>query len=263
MEDPGLLVLPTHRLFRGLPAMTAGELAARLGDCFTTRPAGAGPRRRPARVGGHRDRRRPGHAWASSRQKDQQWTLARLTAAGRARMAELAKDHSPSGEALGVSILHRLVDREAAGRRRSCPSPSTCTWSRKWWPGFARASSRWPPWSCRPRSNDIRTISCQRRADAGQEHVFLSEAAERPGHQSAGVRGEKAEGGGRQGEGGRWLGTPRPPAASGGEWGAGLGLVAGAVHVEPAAALFSEPPGLSRRFRGGGAGRIPAGLTAH
>ena len=43
MEDPGLLVLPTHRLFRGLPAMNSQELAAKLGDCFTTRPAGEGP----------------------------------------------------------------------------------------------------------------------------------------------------------------------------------------------------------------------------
>ena len=42
MDDPGLLVLPTHRLFRGLPAMTSAELAHKLGDCFTTRVAGEG-----------------------------------------------------------------------------------------------------------------------------------------------------------------------------------------------------------------------------
>ena len=34
MDDPGLVIMPTHRLFRGLPAMTADQLAARLGDCF-------------------------------------------------------------------------------------------------------------------------------------------------------------------------------------------------------------------------------------
>ncbi|MFP6656551.1 MAG: DUF1015 domain-containing protein, partial [Pirellulales bacterium] len=37
MSDAGMIVLPTHRLFRGLPEMTSGELAERLGDCFTTR----------------------------------------------------------------------------------------------------------------------------------------------------------------------------------------------------------------------------------
>src|SRR5688572_12968987 len=42
MNDPGMIVLPTHRLFRGLPAMSAGELIAKLGDSFTTRIAGEG-----------------------------------------------------------------------------------------------------------------------------------------------------------------------------------------------------------------------------
>ena len=45
MSDEGMLVLPTHRLFRGLPAMTAEQLAAKLGDSFTTEPAGKGPDR--------------------------------------------------------------------------------------------------------------------------------------------------------------------------------------------------------------------------
>ncbi len=35
MNDSGLLVLPTHRLFRGLPSMTADELIRRLGDSFS------------------------------------------------------------------------------------------------------------------------------------------------------------------------------------------------------------------------------------
>ena len=40
---------------------------------------------------------------------DDQWTLARLTDAGRRRMAEVAADHSAEWQGLGVSILHRLV----------------------------------------------------------------------------------------------------------------------------------------------------------
>ncbi len=42
MDDPGLLVLPTHRLFRGLPAMTAAQLAEKLKPYFTTTVAGTG-----------------------------------------------------------------------------------------------------------------------------------------------------------------------------------------------------------------------------
>ncbi len=115
MEDPGLIVLPTHRLFRGLPAMTAGELAARLGDSFTMRPAGQGPETRRRRVGGHRSPAATRAPWASSPQKDQQWTLARLTDAGRARMADVAKDHTEPWRALGVSILHRLLIENLLG----------------------------------------------------------------------------------------------------------------------------------------------------
>jgi uncharacterized protein (DUF1015 family) len=108
MEDPGLIVLPTHRLFRGLPAMTAGELAAKLGECFATRPAGQGPEA-------------ASDVWEDIQtgsdqatlglftNRDQQWTIARLTDAGRSRMARAAKDHSEPWRALGVSILHRLL----------------------------------------------------------------------------------------------------------------------------------------------------------
>ena len=115
MEDPGLIVLPTHRLFRGLPAMTSRELAAKLGDCFATRPAGQGPEAASDVWEDIATGERPGHAWACSPQKDQQWTIARLTDAGRARMADVAKDHTEPWRALGVSILHRLLVENLLG----------------------------------------------------------------------------------------------------------------------------------------------------
>ena len=40
---------------------------------------------------------------------DQQWVIARITAAGRQRMAEISADHSADWQGLGVAILHRLV----------------------------------------------------------------------------------------------------------------------------------------------------------
>ena len=40
---------------------------------------------------------------------DGRWVLASITPEGRKRMAELAPEHSPQWQGLGVSILHRLV----------------------------------------------------------------------------------------------------------------------------------------------------------
>jgi uncharacterized protein (DUF1015 family) len=108
MSDEGMLVLPTHRLFRGVPAMTAGELAERLGDCFTTSEAGNGPDRALSlwqEIESEGEQGTLGLYTAS----DDRWTLARLTDAGRQRMAEVAAEHCPAWRGLGVSILHRLL----------------------------------------------------------------------------------------------------------------------------------------------------------
>jgi uncharacterized protein (DUF1015 family) len=108
MDDPGLIVLPTHRLFRGLPAMDSGELAAKLGEAFTCRVAGEGA-----------DLART--VWDTIEtdgdqgtiglftEKDQRWTIARITEAGRRRMAEVAAEHSADWRELGVAVLHRLL----------------------------------------------------------------------------------------------------------------------------------------------------------
>ena len=108
MSDPGLLVLPTHRLFRGLPPMDSRQLIAKLGPHFTTRVAGEGADLATT-------------VWDEIETADQQgmlglytaederWTLATITDAGRKKMAEIAADHSADWQGLGVSILHRLV----------------------------------------------------------------------------------------------------------------------------------------------------------
>ena len=107
-SDPGMLVLPTHRLFRGLPPMTSIELAERLGDSFTTEPAGEGPDRAPSlweeiEIEGEQG------TLGLFAAEDQQWLLARITKAGRAKLAAAAADRSADWQGLGVSILHRLV----------------------------------------------------------------------------------------------------------------------------------------------------------
>jgi hypothetical protein len=108
MSDPGMIVLPTHRLFRGLPPMTAGQLRERLGDAFRCEAAGEGAER--AR-GLWEDMEIEAEQGTLSlyTAADDAWTIARLTDVGRAQLAQLAPEHSPDWRSLGVSILHRLV----------------------------------------------------------------------------------------------------------------------------------------------------------
>ncbi len=122
MDDPGLIVMPTHRLFRGVPAMTSDELAARLRPCFTTRPAGEGPEMATTvwediETGG--DQGSIG-LWT---QTDGRWLIASLTDAGRAGWPKLSEDHTEAWQALGVSLLHRLIVGDLLGGK-DLPKPT-------------------------------------------------------------------------------------------------------------------------------------------
>jgi uncharacterized protein (DUF1015 family) len=108
MSDPGMIVLPTHRLFRGLPAMSAAQLCERLGDAFATEPGGEGPERAP-QLWEEIETEDQQSTLALYTAEDQRWTLARLADAGRAKMAQVASDHCADWQGLGVSLLHRLV----------------------------------------------------------------------------------------------------------------------------------------------------------
>ena len=46
---------------------------------------------------------------------DDTWVMARISAAGRQKMAEIAGDHSSDWQGLGVSILQRLIIETALG----------------------------------------------------------------------------------------------------------------------------------------------------
>jgi len=106
MSDPGLLILPTHRLVSGFPGLTADRLRAALGPCFQVETVGTGEQ-------GARD------AWelieADGSQDvlgfgtvaDGVWQTARFRAPEE--MARLAADHSPAWRGLAVSVLHVLV----------------------------------------------------------------------------------------------------------------------------------------------------------
>jgi uncharacterized protein (DUF1015 family) len=108
MNDPGLLVLPTHRLFRGLPSMSAEDLIRRLGDCFSCRLAGEGADL-ASTIWDDIETTGDQGTLGLFTQKDERWVLASITPAGKARMAKIAPEHSADWQGLGVSILHRLV----------------------------------------------------------------------------------------------------------------------------------------------------------
>jgi len=114
MNDPGMIVLPTHRLFRGMSAITSTELVDRLGDRFDTEIAGQGIEQSAKiwdSISAEGDQSVIGFFAAA----DQSWVVARITEAGRQRMAQQATDHSPQWQGLGVSILQRLVIEDALG----------------------------------------------------------------------------------------------------------------------------------------------------
>lgn len=108
MSDPGMIVLPTHRLFRGLPSLTSVDLAEKLGPYFELTPRGSGSE--PTRdlwndieISGEQS------AIGFYTPKDGKWLLAKLNVEGVKKMAEIATDHSSDWQQLGVSILQRLV----------------------------------------------------------------------------------------------------------------------------------------------------------
>ncbi|MEX2169710.1 MAG: DUF1015 domain-containing protein [Pirellulales bacterium] len=108
MSDPGMLVLPTHRLFRGFPPMTSEQLAERLGKSFHVQRAGTGAYFAPTAWEEIETEGEQG-TLALYTAKDDAWSIARVTPAGRRKLAEVAGEHSADWQGLGVSLLHRLV----------------------------------------------------------------------------------------------------------------------------------------------------------
>jgi len=113
MSDPGLLILPTHRLVSGFAGLTSETLTERLAPEFAVAPAGEGEAGARAawetiEAGGDQD------VLAFGTVADGKWITARLRS--DAMMDRLAPDHSPEWRSLGVSILHELVLKALLGR---------------------------------------------------------------------------------------------------------------------------------------------------
>jgi uncharacterized protein (DUF1015 family) len=121
LSDPGMIVLPTHRLFRGMPEMTADQLTAKLEGCFEVEPSGHGPDQ-AVRLWSEIEAEGTQGTLGLYTYADQRWLLARVTAAGRQRLKQVAPDHSDQWRSLGVSILHSLII-ETLLSARDLPKP--------------------------------------------------------------------------------------------------------------------------------------------
>jgi uncharacterized protein (DUF1015 family) len=121
MNDPGMVVLPTHRLFRGLAPISSQQLAASLREFFHIEPAGQG-RLRAFDLWKQIEAEEQQETLAFYCAADETWLLARLNRAGGIRMAELEPNRSEAWRDLGVAILHRLVIDSLLGGE-NLPSP--------------------------------------------------------------------------------------------------------------------------------------------
>jgi uncharacterized protein (DUF1015 family) len=106
MSDPGLVILPTHRLVSGLPGVSADKLRAALGERCQIEHVGrgdAGAREVWDLIRADGSQQVLGFGTAT----DQTWLMARIDCA--AEMSQLVPDRSEAWRSLAVSVLHVLV----------------------------------------------------------------------------------------------------------------------------------------------------------
>jgi uncharacterized protein (DUF1015 family) len=121
MSDPGLVILPTHRLVSGIPDLKADRLRGLLASHFQVETIGQGEK--AARdtwelieADGSQDLLGFGTV------ADDTWLTARFR--GQSAMAALAAEHSPAWRGLAVAVLHVLILNrllpEALGGKPQC-----------------------------------------------------------------------------------------------------------------------------------------------
>lgn len=106
MSDPGLIILPTHRLVSNLPPLTAEQVKKALSANFEVESIGKGPaaaKETWEQIETDGDQGVLGFGTTG----DGEWLLARLT--DGSPMKQLAPDQSDDWRGLGVSLLHKLV----------------------------------------------------------------------------------------------------------------------------------------------------------
>jgi uncharacterized protein (DUF1015 family) len=125
MSEPGLVILPTHRLVSGLPGLDGNALRKALAAEFTVDEIGIGPaagRDAWEWIEAEGTQQALGFCTAS----DGRWFVARLNDASAVHRR--APQHGDAWCSLGVSILHEVVLNDLLGSHRagsSAPTPET------------------------------------------------------------------------------------------------------------------------------------------
>ncbi len=114
MNDPGLIVLPTHRLLHGVPAMTTAEIHAKLSPYFDCDVVAKGPESAGA-VWAEMDRLDEQEIMAIYSKASNEWTRLTCKPEAGERMKKIAAEQSDDWRGLGVAILHSLVLDDALG----------------------------------------------------------------------------------------------------------------------------------------------------
>lgn len=117
MSDPGLIILPTHRLVSGLPGLSSKILSEKLQPHFEVKVLGKGTAAgREAwdeiEMDGSQD------ILGLYTKADDTWILARIQ--NPELMEKLASDHSEDWQELAVSVLHVLVLNHLLGGQGKC-----------------------------------------------------------------------------------------------------------------------------------------------
>jgi uncharacterized protein (DUF1015 family) len=108
MDDPGLIVMPTHRLFHGIPPIDSGEIIRKLSPAFDCQLAGTGPEAAQA-VWQQIEQLDDQGVFGLYSAQDRQWVLVTANSETAGHMSQVAGEHSQDWQSLGVAILHRLI----------------------------------------------------------------------------------------------------------------------------------------------------------
>ncbi|MEX0824884.1 MAG: DUF1015 domain-containing protein [Pirellulaceae bacterium] len=114
MSDPGMIVLPTHRLLQGTPSFSSDEIVSKLSDYFDCEVAADGPEGAAKCWEQMENADRQG-LMALYATKDAKWVLCDATDKARQKLGEMEPERSEDWRGLGVSLLHRLVIDELLG----------------------------------------------------------------------------------------------------------------------------------------------------
>lgn len=114
MDDPGLIVMPTHRLFHGIRKMTSSELVLKLSVAFDCQIVAQGPAA-ASDVWNQIEEFNDQGVFGLYTAQDQNWVLVTANSQTPGYMEQVAGNQSSDWRSLGVAILHRLVIEHLLG----------------------------------------------------------------------------------------------------------------------------------------------------